>query len=228
MYCNRIHSAFEGVEQGMTKLILIRHGESLFNLEKRYTGQLDVPLTEKGLEQAKITADYLLKNYKIDEIYSSDLSRAIETAKPIAEPLGIKIKTDVRLREIYAGAWQGLLFSEVKEKHREDYELYKANPATGRSTGGESMADVLRRVHAAILDIVRDNPEKTVLVSFHNGPLKALQAPLLGIGLNETKNLTNNSITEVDFDGDVCKIIRLGYDGHLGNLSTGFTEKTAN
>ena len=87
----------------MTKLILIRHGERVFNLKARYTGQTDVPLTEKGIEQAKITAEYILKNYKIDAVYSSDLARAIDTARPVAEPLGLKIKTD-------NGVWEAELY----------------------------------------------------------------------------------------------------------------------
>lgn len=212
----------------MTKLILIRHGESVFNLKKRYTGQLDVPLTEKGVEQARITAEYILKNYKIDAVYSSDLSRAIETAKPIAEPLGLDIKTDRRLREINSGKWQGLPFDTVKEKYKEDYEFYKNNPLTARMTGGEGAVDVLERAYAAILDIAAENSGKTVLVSSHNGTLKYLQVPMLGIGIDDVKSLPNNSITELEVEGEEFNVIKLGYDGHLGDLATSFTEKTAN
>ena len=81
----------------MTRLILIRHGESEYNLIRRYTGQSDIDLTDKGRLQASITGEYILANYKIDEIWSSDLRRAIDTARPIAEPLGLPIKTDKRL-----------------------------------------------------------------------------------------------------------------------------------
>ena len=212
----------------MTKLILIRHGESVFNLKKRYTGQLDVPLTEKGIEQAKITAEYILKNYKIDAVYSSDLSRAVETARPVAVALGLDIKTDRRLREINAGKWQGLLFAAVKEKYKEEYEFYVRNPMIATTPNGEGKLDVLERAYAAILDIAAENNGKTVLVSFHNGPLKFLQIPMLGIGFDDIKSLPNNSITEVDVEGEDFKVIKLGYDGHLGELSTTFTEKTAN
>ena len=169
----------------MTKLILIRHGESTYNLERRYTGQTDVPLTEKGILQAKITADYILENYKIDAVYSSDLSRAVDTARPIAEPLGLEIKTDARLREIYAGKWQGILFSEVRTIYAEDHERYKRDRENAKTTGGEGMADVRDRAFSAICDIIKENPDKTVLVSAHNGSLMALQSPLLGISLSE-------------------------------------------
>lgn len=212
----------------MTRLILIRHGESLYNLEKRYTGQTDVPLTKKGILQAKITADYILENYKIDAIYSSDLIRAIDTARPIAVALGLPIKTDSRLREIYAGEWQGMLFSDVSVRYAKEYEEYKIGAGLKRTHGGESLYDVQVRAHSAVLDIIRDNPDKTVLISSHNGPIKALTAPFLNIELPETPSVSNNSVTEVLCDGGKYEVIKLGYDGHLGKLVTKFKEKTAN
>ena len=212
----------------MTKLILIRHGESTYNLERRYTGQTDVPLTEKGILQAKITADYILENYKIDAVYSSDLSRAVDTARPVAEPLGLEIKTDARLREIYAGKWQGILFSEVRTIYAEDHERYKRDRENAKTTGGEGMADVRERAFSAICDIINENPDKTVLVSAHNGPLMALQSSILGTSLDEIKTLANNSITEVNFENGKFEVVKLGYDEHLGELSTSFKSNTQN
>ena len=187
-----------------------------------------MPLTEKGVTQARITADYILKTYKIDAIYSSDLSRAIETAKPVADALGLEIKCDPRLREIYAGKWQGMLFSDVHVVYAEDYKKYKTDRVNATTTGGEGMSDVLKRSLAAVRDIVRENDGKTVLVSAHNGPLMALQAPFLGIELSYVKSLYNNSITEVDCEGDDFKVIKLGYSDHLGGLLSGFKSTTHN
>lgn len=212
----------------MTKLILIRHGESTYNLERRYTGQSDIPLTEKGVAQAKITAEYILKNYSIDAVYSSDLSRAVETARPVFEPLGLTVRTDPRLREIHAGIWQGMLFADVEKTYPEEYANYKKNRATARTLGGEGMADVLERTYAAIVDIAKKNDGKTVLVSLHNGPLMALQIPLFGRSFDEIKSVFNNSITELDFDGESFKVIKFGYAEHLGELLTGFRSTTHN
>ena len=212
----------------MTKLIIIRHGESEFNLTERYTGQLYVPLTETGVRQAKITADYILKNYKIDAVYSSDLSRAVETARPVAAPLGIEIKTDKGLREIYAGKWEGLYFTQVHEIYAEDYALYKKDSSVGRPTGGEYLCEVMARVDKSIRTIAEENDGKTVLISMHNGSIKALQMAILGFDRSNVMNLANNSITEIDFEDGIFKPIRLGFDEHLGNLSTTATEVTAN
>jgi probable phosphoglycerate mutase len=178
--------------------------------------------------QAKITADYILKNYKIDAIYSSDLIRAIDTARPIAVALGLPIKTDSRLREIYAGEWQGMLFSDVSVRYAEEYEEYKRSAGLKRTHGGESLLDVLGRTYEAVLDIIRENEGKTILVSSHNGPIKALTAPFLNIELPETQSVSNNSVTEVLCDNGKYEVIKLGYDGHLGELVTKFKEKTAN
>ena len=209
----------------MTKLVIVRHGESLFNLTRQYTGQTDVPLTEKGITQAKITAEYILQNYKIDEVYSSDLCRAIDTARPVAEPLGLDIKTDNRLREINAGIWQGMYFADVREKYKEEYALYQSDRATQRTPGGEGLFDVQKRTLEAIDDISKTNDGKTVMIATHNGPLMTISTKLQGQSLNEAKSLSNNSITEIDYENGEYTIVKLGFDGHLGSLVTSFDKK---
>lgn len=209
----------------MTKLIIVRHGESLYNLTRQYTGQTDVALTDKGIAQAEITAEYILKNYKIDAVYSSDLSRAIDTAKPIAAPLGLTIKTDARLREINAGIWQGMYFSDVREKYKEEYATYQSDRTTQRTPGGEGLFDVQKRALEALNDIAIANDGKTVMIATHNGPLMALYAAFSGISLNDVTSLSNNSITEIDCENGKYDIVKLGYDAHLGNLTTSFDKK---
>ena len=212
----------------MTRLILIRHGESEYNLVRRYTGQTDVDLTDKGRLQAAITGEFILKNYEIDEVWSSDLRRAIDTARPIAEPLGLEIKTDQRLREIYAGDWQGMLFAEVQEKFRDEYEYYKANRKTSRTPNGEGMCDVRIRAEAAVREIAEASDGKAVLISTHNGPLMCIVAMLTGEGIENIRSLSNNSITEVEYENGVFKPIRIGYDEHLKELITKFKSNTEN
>ena len=212
----------------MTRLILIRHGESEFNLIKKYTGQLDVALTEKGVEQARLTGEYILKNYKIDKIYSSDLKRAINTATPISEPLGLEISTDQRLREIYAGEWQGLYFEDVKTLYKDEYDRYKSDKVNNRTRGGEGLGDVMKRTLEAVTEIAESNDGKTVLISTHNGPLMTLTAPFLGIPLNDMQSLPNNSITELEYENGSFKPIRIGYAEHLAGLVTKFTDNTQN
>ena len=212
----------------MTRLVIIRHGESVYNIERRYTGQTDVALTEKGVLQAEITGKYILENYRIDEIYSSDLIRAVNTAKPIADPLGLEIKTDARLREIYAGKWQGYYFSEVAEIFKEEYEYYKSHKTTARTPGGEGMQDVMKRMHEAVLEIAEANDGKTVLISTHNGPLMTLEVLVYGIPLNEIYSVANNSITELEYENGSFKAVKFGYNEHLNELVTIFKNNSEN
>ena len=216
------------MEKYMTKIILIRHGQSEYNLTRRYTGQTDVELTEIGRIQAEITGKYILENYKIDEIWSSDLKRAVDTAKPIADALGLEIKTDERLREIYAGDWQGMLFSEVEEKFAEEYAYYKANKSISRTPNGEGLCDVLPRVEAAVREIAEKCDGKCVLISTHNGPIMTLEVPMLGKDLQELIPLSNNSITEADYENGSFKVVKLGYDEHLKGLITKFKNNNEN
>ncbi len=212
----------------MTRLVIIRHGESVYNIERKYTGQLDVALTEKGVLQAEITGKYILENYKIDKIYSSDLTRAIDTAKPIADPLGLEIHTDARLREIYAGEWQGYYFNDVAEIFKEEYEYYKTHKTIARTPGGEGMQDVMKRMHEAVKEIAATNDGKTVLISTHNGPLMTLEVLVYGIPLDDIYSVSNNSITELEYENGSFKAVKFGYNEHLDELVTIFKNSSEN
>ena len=98
-----------------TTLIMIRHGQSITNLTKVFTGQLDTDLTELGKLQAELAAK-ALKGTHIDKMYSSDLKRTVETALPTAKDHELNIIPDPRLREIYAGVWEGLDFEAIRER----------------------------------------------------------------------------------------------------------------
>ena len=97
----------------MVRFIIVRHGVTDFNKENRYQGQFDSSLDPVGIEQARITAEHITKQYHIDAIYSSDLSRAMKTAEPFAKHVGIETHPETALREIDVGRWTGRLLSEV-------------------------------------------------------------------------------------------------------------------
>ena len=97
------------------KLIIIRHGQSLGNAQKRYLGHTDVDLSELGKHQAQIAADYF-KDYNISAIYSSDLLRAYNTALPHARLHGLSVNKDEKLREVFLGEWEGCPIDVLREK----------------------------------------------------------------------------------------------------------------
>ena len=150
----------------MTQLCLIRHGQTDWNLEGRYQGQSDVPLNEKGLEQAKSLIEKL-KGQTFAAIYSSDLMRAQQTAEPIANMLGIPIQIEPRLREINQGEWEGVLVDDIRARYAEIWSKRTVDPANVRPPGGETVREVATRVYAALDDVSRLFPTESVIIVSH-------------------------------------------------------------
>lgn len=150
----------------MTRLCIIRHGQTDWNLEGRYQGQSDVPLNQNGLLQAASLIE-TLNGHTFAAIYSSDLTRARQTAEPIAKRLGMPVRLEPRLREINQGEWEGVLVDEIKARYAEIWSQRTVDPANVRPPGGETVGEVAQRVHAALDDIARLYPTGHVLVVSH-------------------------------------------------------------
>ena len=150
----------------MTYLCLVRHGQTDWNLEGRYQGQSDVPLNQKGLEQARSLAERL-KGETFYAIFSSDLTRARQTAEPIANLLGLPIQLEPGLREINQGQWEGVLVEDIKARYAEIWSKRTEDPANVRPPGGETVREVATRVYAALDNIARRFPNGQVLIVSH-------------------------------------------------------------
>jgi alpha-ribazole phosphatase len=150
----------------MTRMCLVRHGETEWNLEGRYQGQNDIPLNEKGRDQARAAA-LLLQGQPFIAIYASDLKRAMETAEIIKEMVHLPITPDARLREIDQGEWEGQLVEVIKQRYAELWQQRTVDPASLRAPGGETVRDVASRVYAALDDIARTHPDGPVLIVSH-------------------------------------------------------------
>ncbi len=157
----------------MTELVLIRHGQTNWNVEGRYQGQADVPLNSQGLQQARKLAAALAKE-KIDAIYSSDLIRARQTAEAIQQATGAPLFLEPRLREINQGQWEGMLFSEIKARDPERHARRKADPLNIAPPGGETVSQVRQRVLAAVRDILQRHPDQRVALVSHGLALAIL------------------------------------------------------
>lgn len=196
------------------KFILVRHGRTVYNDEKRYTGQKDIALSVRGKMQAKITSEYVLKKYKPDLIYASDLSRAIETVNLVSETLGIPIKTDKRLREKSLGDWTGMRIDEIKEKFPKEFEAYRNG---ARAINGESREDIEKRAMEFFQELAQKEQGKTILISSHNGLLGAFLCRISCVkeqGANLF--LPNCSVSEVIYENGGFTALMVGFDKHLG------------
>ena len=200
----------------MVTFVIIRHGFSKSNKEKKFAGQADIPLDEIGVMQAEKTAEYVLKNYKIDAIYSSDLSRAYNTAKPIADALNLPIIAQKNLRELNLGYWQGKTHEEVQKEFPESYRIMKENPSLTVFDGGESYMDGKERALKTIEEIAGENDGKTVLIASHGAFIRSLLWGLTGVdSVSKTVDVSNASVTVLNYDKGNAEILLSGYNKHL-------------
>lgn len=169
----------------MTEFWLIRHGQTDWNLLGRWQGQSpDAPgLNDTGCAQALAILD-LLPRADFSAIYSSNLLRARQTAELIAEPLGLTVTLDPRLREINLGAWEGMLFSDIEAQYPHELEERKQNPLHARTPNGESPREVAERVITAVDEIARKHPADSVLIVSHGVALAVMICHAQGIPLD--------------------------------------------
>ncbi len=205
-----------------TKIILVRHGESLGNMERRLLGHTDLDLSPRGYSQARATAE-ALKNEKIDVIYSSDLLRAMNTAKPHAELRGLDIHSSRELREVYLGEWEGMSAVDVIDKYGDMYEVkWLGGFGTFRFPEGESCAEAGARFHSEVLRIAGENEGKTILITAHAAVIRAFFAKVLGLLPEEIAEKlpfpTNASYSEVFYDGERLTAGRYSVDDHLSSV----------
>jgi len=165
------------------KLFLTRHGQTDWNTAGRYQGQSDTLLNETGLRQAEQIAKRLAKE-TIHAIYTSDLSRAANTAQTIADFHSLEIKKDSRWRELSFGDWEGMTYKEMSVHSPELFEAWMKDPRTISTPNGETLAQLAVRVKAAFDEIKDEHADQTVLVVAHSGSLQSLLAVTLGVDLN--------------------------------------------
>lgn len=209
----------------MTTLLLIRHGESDANCEGFFAGQLDVNLREKGIEQAKKTAQFISDTYDIDAVYASDLKRAYKTGEIIACACGVDIVTDKGLREINAGQWQGRSFDDLVSEYGKAYSVWLNDIGKCRCDGGESVKELGERVINTLTNIAELNCGKTVAIATHATPIRAVECIVRGYPVENMKNISwvsNASVTEIIYDDGKWRLINAGMDNHLSELKTTF------
>ncbi|MDP4666971.1 MAG: histidine phosphatase family protein [Actinomycetes bacterium] len=162
------------------RLVLWRHGQTAWNADNRHQGQIDIPLNEVGREQARHAAQTLVA-MKPTHVIASDLERALETGQILADLAGIKLSTDERLRETFAGEWQGMTRDEIVAKYPEDYAAWGGDSEI-RPGGGETRWEVSQRVVTAIDDALKNIPAGgTLVVASHGGALRSALGRLLGL-----------------------------------------------
>lgn len=194
-------------------LYCVRHGESTYNVEGRLQGQSDTRLSPLGQKHAAAVAATLGK-LPIEAVYASPLSRARETAQPLADALGLPVECDERLKEINIGVFQGALASELSDRFPEEAARWRSQDPDYRIPGGESRRDLMLRAEAAFRAI-HESGHRQVAVVAHGGVLAAALKTLLQVPAERNPfMLYNGSISMLEWDGQV-KLMTLNQTDHL-------------
>lgn len=183
-----------------TELYLIRHGETNWNTERRMQGHLDSPLTDKGIAQAEEAAEFL-RSHSYHVLYSSDLPRTLQTAKPIALATGLTVIAEPGLRERNLGIFEGLTEEEIEARHAADFARFKAREPEFVIPNGESLKQLHLRCVTVMENLARRHAGQRVLVVSHGALITAFMRHLSGIPL-ETPTpffIRNGSVSHVLF-----------------------------
>jgi broad specificity phosphatase PhoE len=163
----------------MTEIILVRHGETEWNVGEIFRGRIDIDLNETGRKQAELLGEYLSES-KIEAVYSGPLKRALNTAQAIARYHHLEAQTAAGLNDLDFGQWQGLSLREVREKYKEAYAEWANHPERVKLPGGETLGDVRERAVKVVNEVIARHNGTVVLVS-HRVVNKVLICALLGL-----------------------------------------------
>jgi 2,3-bisphosphoglycerate-dependent phosphoglycerate mutase len=199
-----------------TRLCIVRHGETAWNAEHRVQGQLDVPLNAIGQAQALAAAKVLARE-KFDAIYSSDLSRARQTAAPIAQIHSREILVEKDLRERHYGIFQRLTYAEVKVRYAQDYARFDARDPEYAFRTGESLRDFSARSIAAVSKIADEHEGESILVFTHGGVLDMLYRFITSHPLSAERNfgIPNAGLNRIEVTPAGWKILAWADVAHL-------------
>lgn len=210
----------------VTRFILVRHGETAWNREGRYQGQMDIPLNPLGMEQGRKVAE-ALKDVPIDSCYASPLARSFDTATMCAERHGLPVHKDERLLEINHGEWEGLLASDVKERYPELLAAWHTTVTNVAMPGGEDIEAVRRRSMAALQDYTEKHVGQTLLVVAHDAVNKAVLCDILDVDLTHFWQMKqdNTCINVLEYQDGKWRLVLMNSTVHLGFLFSGIEQK---
>lgn len=202
------------------RLLLLRHGATQNNIDARYTGQLDIPLSEQGMLQARLLGDRL-KDVRLDVIVTSDLLRAQQTAEQINRHHALPVYRDAELREIAMGAWEGKTYAELKESDAEYLKRWQDAPAEVAPPGGETLTVFHARLVHALGRYFERYPDETIAWVTHGGVIGVVLCHVLGLDLSHRWQFRrdNTAITELEIGPDYVIVQRMNDTAHLEHLS---------
>jgi broad specificity phosphatase PhoE len=204
----------------MTRIYLVRHGQTEWNRELRFRGRADIPLDENGCKQASAISDALMDK-GINTIYTSPLRRSIETARPIAAVFHLEIENLQELIDINYGEWEGLAYDEVRQRYANLYRKWEERPDLVKFPNGESLEEVRRRSFAAFMEVVEKNSGNSILIIPHRVINKVLLCALLGISNAYFWSIRQDTgcINVIEYSNSRFVLVRMNDTCHLRGVS---------
>jgi broad specificity phosphatase PhoE len=191
----------------MIEIMIIRHAETAWNTADIFRGRVNVGLSENGLKQADLLADYLSQK-KIKSVYSSPLPRAIQTAELVARRQRVNAQTMHELTDLDFGEWEGISRQDVKIKYKQIYDMWVERPDLARIPKGESLAEARKRALSALEKIMIQNKEGTVAIVTHRVITKVMICALLGLDDSHFWNIEQDTCGVTTFiHNSICFIL---------------------
>ena len=204
-----------------TKVILIRHGETEWNLSGRWQGHADSPLSPRGVSQAVALGERMSKE-SLDHFYTSDLERAQHTSRLVGEPSGWSANPVESLRERDLGVLEGLTTDEMLQKHPSEYQSFRNDGPDYQVPGGESFRQFCDRCSQALEEVSARHPGERIGLVTHGGFLGAIFRYVLKIPLDAERNyvLLNCSINRLEKTNKGWNLVSWGDIAHLDGLDS--------
>jgi len=203
----------------MTKVILVRHGQTLWNVDMKYQGHCDIALTQAGIEQAGLVANRLADE-DVAAVYASDLNRALTTAQCIADKHSLSVTTIPEVKEINFGEWEGLTYEGINSQWADSMAKLFTFPDEVIIPGGETFQAVKERATAAIAQLVEKHPDQTIVVVSHGGTIRTLLCAALNTHLNHLWNIKqdNTAVNIVEYYDGKAMVSLVNDVHHLKSL----------
>ena len=200
----------------MTRVYIVRHGQTEWNRQERFRGHIDIPLNEVGLAQSRaIAAD--LEKVALAAVYTSPLGRAVETARPTAQSHGLELQPLAGILDINYGQWAGHSTAEVRSAYPDLLRLWHAEPERVDIPGGESLKAVRSRAMAAVHEVLARHAGDAILLVSHQMVGKVLVCTMLGLEVNRIWRIQqdNACINIFDWDGADFSALLVNGTAHL-------------
>lgn len=194
-----------------TRLFFLRHGDTVDEETKKvFKGSLDIPLSERGRTRISKAGSFLSR-FRLDYIYTSALSRCIESGAIIAEPHGLGTTASAGLNELQFGHWEGLSFDEIADRYPEEFRLWLSDPEVHSPPAGETLGQAHQRIMAAFNTIVDAHRGQNLAIVAHGGVLRIILCALLDLKLSLLFRLGQDygGVSIIDIYGDNNAVVKL-------------------